>query len=365
MICAAVIQAAVRVVRADEMANVMYSRSRGVKFCLMDRIEMALTVCSRLVPRVITAAPLAIACAAVLTNAACAKLDDTSTICSEDVDCRLRIPIVPGPDGGDDGPDPTTTPWGCLTVPRVPPAAPPAVVFAMAVVDFNNPTDQAAIPELNVAVCQAMDFTCENPLNRPGSPVQVQMDIPDRPAPLFAVGLPTAIPLYLRMTAPGFLQTEYYFLNELVLNLEGPGTAEMPPTVLGDTTTLPRDSKFDEFFQQVAGSSTARDPMAGIVALRTFDCQGNRAAGVTLDILSATDGNEFSWVFSTGYPVRGTVTNRDGVAGFANLKPTLGATIEIDGIAPDGTTRFGRVTLNVRPSGLSFAEVRPIGAYKR
>lgn len=298
-----------------------------------------------------------------LSALSCRELDPTVDTCISTGVCEEDNEVTE--DSGLD-PDPSTTPWGCLTNPYRPPAERPEnVLFAMAVVDFNNPSAEVAIPGLNIQVCQPSDLTCAQPLTgtpqMPG-PIRVLQMVPDQPPPLFLVGLPFGFNGYLRLNAPGFLQTEYYFFGELGLNFEGLGTESMPPLVRGETITLPQEDRIAEFFDAI--TRTPRDVDTGIVALRTFDCQGNRAADVSLEILSDTTGDEIPWVFSQGYPLRDTKTDSQGVAGFANLSPSDGNTVRIQGINPSGIP-YGSVTLPVRASTLTFAEVRPAGAYKR
>lgn len=260
--------------------------------------------------------------------------------------------------GGDTPPDPA---WSCLDDPYVSTIErPPTVSFAMAIVDFNNPSATVALPGLQGNVCQITDYSCAQPLAIP-----VVTQVPMAPAALVAVGapLPFGYDGYLRFNAPNYLQTEYYFVSELGLNLDTwDGMA--PPRIVGDPITLPLASRIDEFFELVTGSAANRDPEGGIIALRTFDCLGRRAANVSLEILSDTPGTEFPWVFNNRLPSARTKTDAGGVAGFGNVSTKMGAVIELRGIAPDGTP-YGSVTVIARPNTLTFGDLRPAGARYR
>ncbi len=309
------------------------------------------------VPTVILGLALGVVCGG------CSALDPEGTRCG--------IPVGPpcvggggGTDGngggaGGGGGDPPRTAWSCLTDPYVSDIErPPGLGFAMVVVDFNNPMGAMAIPGLKIKVCQILDFPCVEPL-----PIPVMSEIPGRPPPLIAGGpFPYGFEGYLNFDAPGYLPTEYYFSGELGFNLDPwDGT---PPTVVSEPISLPRELRINEFFQQLTGNPANRNTNSGIIALRTFNCLGQRAAGVSLELQTDTTGTEIPWVFAGGLPAAGTVTDKQGVAGFANMSLEMGNVIRVRGVTPNGT-RYGDVAINVRPNTLTFAEVRPLGPYAR
>lgn len=276
-----------------------------------------------------------LACVGLLAAAgvttACSGLDSPADTCRRHPDCTPTV---------------AETPWGCLAEGFQPDNSPPmGLGFVLSVVDFNNPNPSATLPGLEVGVCQIRDENCSQNLAGEGGGVAVQA-VEGEPA-AFQMGLPFGFEGFLRMTATGYLNTEYYFADELSMNLEGGD----PPVVVGETITLPRGDRIQDFFDSVAST---QDEAAGILALRTFDCLGARASGVQV-VLENPSGDEIPWVFSGGIPLQGLLTDDQGVGGFANVPE---GPVTLMGINPDDEV-YGTVTIRAQPNTLTFAEIRP------
>lgn len=98
------------------------------------------------------------------------------------------------------------------------------------------------------------------------------------------------------------------------------------------------------------------EPLRGLLAVRTFDCDGITAP----DVVLSTGGDGERWYFADGLPtVAATKTGSEGYGGFANVPPEV---VSVDVQAPTGDTVSGTRTLVVRPGWFSLLHVWPPGA---
>lgn len=266
---------------------------------------------------------------ALLANSSCSDLDDRLDT------YRDRI--------GEGGAPPTTDEWDCLD--DTPPAAPamplPGVAYVVPVVDFANPP--TPIPGLKIKVCQTGDRDC-------AIPVKSSVTQPDPMRPfLYRVDLPYGFDGYLDLSAENYIGTEYYFGGIVVGGQDGQasitGEAIPPPTLV----------TADNLVKDLARS--VRDPDKGILAVRTIDCNGKRAAGVTVRLKENLD-DALAYTLIRNLPVFAVPprpTDSRGVAGFVNVRD---GTVEVEGVLPDGRT-YGSVPVRARANKLTVVEVRP------
>jgi hypothetical protein len=275
--------------------------------------------------------------------------------------CSLSLgtePCINDGTGGTVNPLNPPTAWGCLgdapdyTMPDI-----PGMAYVVPIQDFANPL--ITPPMLKIDVCIASDLNCTTPVTSALPPITR----PDPAQPVYRIQLPTEpVPFegYLRLTADGYIQTEYYFSGPMVGN---PLNPDMPQVVIGQPITIPRVSSINEFFTRITPGAV-RDENAGILALRVLNCDAQRSPNITLEL--NTDGVPFA--LANNQPVGpdsdGSVPRTDtrGVAGFVNVP--AGGTAIVEAVLPDGR-RFGRNGLAVRPNQLTAGEIRTDYAYGR
>ena len=286
----------------------------------------------------------------------CSDLADGGENCAD-------LDIVPcdviGVGGGQAEPNPA---WDCIgetpTYDNIPPPQAPGVAYIVPILDFANPL-LGGPPGLKIEVCIISDLNCMGPL-----PVPITEPDPMRPF-LHQISFPIApAPFqgYLKLTAPGYMDTAYYFGGPMIGD---PLNEMMPQAIIGDTISMPRISSINEFYAQL--SPDVRDTSTGLLALRVFNCKRERAENVTLAL---TNGEASNWALINNLPAANRQdngmtpipTDTQGVAGFANMKPT---TAIVEGVTPDGLTRFGNQSFTVRANQLTFGEIRTDYAYGR
>jgi hypothetical protein len=242
-----------------------------------------------------------------------------------------------GGSGGGDGAPPPDPAWDCLEAP--PPTLDPltpqpeAVIYAVPIVDFANPPTPP--PMLDVKVCQSNDRDCLSPI-----PVPITPD-PMRPY-IVRIPVPYGLEGYLRLEAPGYVPTEYNFGGPMV------GSRDRQPVVIGEAIPMLRTTTMDNLYADV---SETRQPGTGVLAIRTIDCQGQRAAGVLLDPINPVG---FQWTLISNLPRGGSEpTDIRGVAGLGNVEPGV---IAVQ--ARMGETAYGRTAIRVKPDEFAVGEVR-------
>lgn len=304
-------------------------------------------------------------------------------------DCPEDAP----PDGGNMTPSGPPGPFDCLPggeppfVPMSP--APPLVNYIVGVVDATNPDPNRSPTDLTIRACVA-----QNPECLPGSEVPsiVTQTVPNAPGAAKSILLPYGLNGYLVLQAPGYLRTEYYFGGPMIgaptptnpagdsfelpvppeaapLLMVPPGTRIQVPIVRGQPIAMVRDTEVDALFADLA-NGRQRDVNAGLIALRMLDCNGERAAGVSLDMDANDLGNGFGFVVTANNIPRpsnpsspsGPTEGQQGGAGFANVPP---GGYSPRGILEDGTVYGGEVGMRVRAGQFTNGEVRASYRYGR
>jgi hypothetical protein len=255
-------------------------------------------------------------------------------------------------------PDPK---WACLD--SAPEAltlldpVPKNIAFALPISDYRI-LPPVPVPNLTVQACQIQDFGCTKSvglvLSAMNSPVMLYGTTYQ--VPVYPIVMPYAIDSFIRITAPDYLQTEYYLGGPLLggrtdLIMQGTHVVVALPV----TPILATDA--DNLAQAV---HIVREPGDGIVAMRTLDCMDQPAAGVTLTL--SVDGTPFT--FLTGQPsfAANLPTDATGLAGFANIAVPPGkdafTNVIVEGTAPNGKS-YGKVNITVRADQLTQGNIRP------
>jgi hypothetical protein len=260
--------------------------------------------------------------------------------------------------------------WGCLVHPidsvPVPTPAPMAALYSVPVFDFI--AAPAPVPGLGIRVCRVGVYSCDMPVGQLlGPPTNQATAIDGVPVtvPVYTMGMPYGISSFLRLTAPKYLQTEYYLGGKLVGTPDATTLMGMPQTI-GKYIAPITISDADMLAKGIGQTRIAGD---GIVAVLALDCQHNPAADVTLTLnvpgvpFTITTGLPSSTFHANGTDTAtgapGEPTDARGVAGFANIDP-MGdfRNVTVEGIAPNGM-KYGQIEVTVRPDQLTIAMIRP------
>jgi hypothetical protein len=225
--------------------------------------------------------------------------------------------------------------WACLSPTNEPAPVPvfsetvARVVYSVQVVDLS--TGQI-YPDARVRACGITDINCEDPVTE-------NLEVDDE----------GWVDLVLFRDFVGFLEVTSSEAVPYLFYLTEPLTqsaVEYPLAVVSIASLGP--------LIQLVG--VPPEPGTGVVAVRTFDCLGNTAAGVSF----STDTDGVPWYFVDGLPTgTGTETGGDGLAGLVNVQPGL-AVVDVN--APNGVSIRGPQSVVVRPNWLTAVFVRPQGA---
>jgi hypothetical protein len=274
-----------------------------------------------------------------------------------DLDEQTAPPTDPSGSSSDYGVPDANPSWSCVASQNAAPIGPPVPIdvtapYAVVVQDY---THEVLPPGLDIRVCIITDFECVQPL-------ATETTVLDPERQLMGVRLPIGFEGYLRLSAPGYLQTEYYFLGPM---FGVPGWSdEIPPRRI----RMWRQQTQVEIVQQLGLDVS---PEMGTLMLAVSDCEGHPAAGVQLELPSANSG--LAWV-ETDDLITASIpppsTDESGVAGFFRVNPgavPVEASLPCPG--PYGAfenqacagpaVRFGRAALIVRANTVSLAEIRP------
>jgi hypothetical protein len=222
--------------------------------------------------------------------------------------------------------------WGCLSSEEEPVVVPvfaqtvARVVLSVQIVDLS--TGQI-YPDARVRACGVADINCENPVTD-ALPVDAQgwVDVP-----LFR-----DFTGFLEITSAEAVPFLFYLTEPLTQS-----TVEFPLGIISIVSLGP--------LVQLIGVDL--EPSTGVIAVRSFDCTGSPALGVTL----STDTDGVPWYFVDGLPTgMGRVTEADGLGGLVNVTPGLAV---VDLLTPSGVSINGAQSVVVRPNWLSAAYVRP------
>lgn len=228
--------------------------------------------------------------------------------------------------------------WGCLAATETPATLPVSarsvgrVVYSIQVIDLSTGQVYA---DARVRACGVADINCENPVSDS--------------LPVDADGW-VDVPLFRDFT--GFLEVTssaavpyLFYLNEPLAE----STIEYPLTLVSLASLGP--------LVQLVGVQPQQE--TGVVAIRSFDCLGNTASGVSL--VSNNPGTP--WYFVDGLPSGGvSQTSAEGLGGMVNVAPGLAV---VDVRAPTGLSIGGPQSVVVRANWLSVVYVRPRTGQRR
>ena len=251
--------------------------------------------------------------------------------------------------------------WACLRtgpdpLPPLTGAPPTLVVYAVPVWDFTHTL--SPVPGLQVQACLVGDSDCATPAGQVVGPTTMQVPTgigsSTVMAPVYAIITQYRADIYLRLTAPNYLQEEYYLGGPLLGPRDGATYMGMPLVVgLPVAPITARDA--DNLASQI---SQTRVPTAAILAVRTLDCQDKPAAGVTLTLSAPS----VAFSFLTGQALSTDPvlpTDSRAIAGFANIALTTPfVNVVVEGVAPGGTP-YGKVNVTVRSGQLTLVDIRP------
>jgi hypothetical protein len=222
--------------------------------------------------------------------------------------------------------------WACLSSTDEPAAVPvyaqtvARVIYSIQVVDLS--TGQI-YPDAQVRACGVADVNCENPVTET-LPVDSQgwVDLP-----LFR-----DFAGFLEITSSKAVPYLFYLTEPLTQSI-----SEFPLAIIS-LASLPA-------LVQLIGVDI--QPGTGVIAVRSFGCDGNPAPGVQM----STSNAGVPWYFVDGLPTgAGSHTAGDGLSGLVNVPPGLAL---FDLKAPNGASIRGQQSVVIRPNWLSAAYVRP------
>ncbi len=205
---------------------------------------------------------------------------------------------------------------------------PERVTLSIIIVDT---TTDSPPPDLQVNACQLIDVSCESPVTpepvAPGQDGSVTLD------------LPYAFNGFLEMTSEQTVPAMYFVPQALEQDTVVPPLGLISPRALealatGNGVTLDTEGR-------------------GLVLLRTYDCEGNAAAGIELE--SDRAGEVF--MFVEGLPIVGAAQTRaDGLGGFINVPPGL---VRVEGTHAASASPVGSASLVVRGQWMTYGDLRP------
>jgi hypothetical protein len=322
-----------------------------------------------------TAAVLFIA----LATMHCSSLDS-----AEDTFCTFHCSADPPSSSSsgvivDAGPD---GPWSCemngtavsnVPAPVYPPDATPSMVtYALPIVDLHSAAVNApsAGPLLQAGTSQPLTATIlacpAESCVAPNSTMPIAVTIPPKfGGELYEITLPFQFNGGILINGSGYpmgsmgwssmgfagptdsqsyIPLQYFFGGPLV-GSTGPDGGPTP-TVTGIAIAVPTYDWLDQLFTDVHAT---RDPTKAILVARVLDCNGNRAAGVTLNVTPPSNGTGFTLLtdYQAGPPVaKGSAppaTDLHGVAGYFNMDAP--GSYEVTAVTPDGKAMYGVYTI--------------------
>lgn len=262
-------------------------------------------------------------------------------------------PFEPGSDRLPDAAAPEPE-WQCL---RAPPGLPPPVaaegrvIYEVPIVDFDSQQGApAAVPGLQLTVCNSAQCDpavppCAGVLTPDCVDVRQMADDPPFLYTLsFPHGFEAAV---LRLQAPRYASVDYVLGGPML------GSPDGAAVVTGFAIAMPLWATAERISLEM-GSPPSPEQRA--LLLRALDCNGERAAGVTVQTLESVPGG-IPFTLSNASPTRQEmlVTGARGVAGLIGLPSP---TIDVIGVSPSGLELGGPTTLDLRAGVITVAELR-------
>ena len=254
-------------------------------------------------------------------------------------------------------PDASANPWWCVAngtaVTTVPPPPTPSprptkVRYRVPIIDFYSAVAGSTQPltNLTITACGLGDPACSI---SPKTPTVVP---PTSATPLYQIDFDYGFNGFIRITAPDYIATEYYFGGPL---LGSPGGTVDPvdgvPVVQG-LFIAPITVEAAEAFYMAHGFTI--EPGKGLLGPRLLDCNGARADDVTLQVADPT-GNGYTLIQNLPVfhdpPIK---TDSRAVSGYVNMTPF---NYSVSAIAPGGVP-YGSTVAVVRPDTLTVFEIR-------
>jgi hypothetical protein len=221
------------------------------------------------------------------------------------------------------------------------------VRYALPIIDFASAINNAPmpVPMPTIVACNFTDPNCTAPITPLALTVSPQSPI------TYLIDLRYGFNGSLRITAMNYIPTQYFFGGPLVGTPAGTTDPTDPATpLISGLFITPLSEKDYPFYS----GNIPRDMTKGIFGPRLLDCNGDRGAGVTLEVTDPT-GRGFALI--SNVPVFGTpipVTDGRGVAGYADMTPNH---YVADAIAPDGA-HYGRTGMVILPNTVTILEIR-------
>lgn len=230
--------------------------------------------------------------------------------------------------------------WSCLeeggttsVAPFVVASESERVIYSARIVDF---TTRDIARGVSIRACVVTDVNCSQPIT---SPIFASED------GWFDVPLFRGFDGYLEYGGDNYVPHTLYLTEPMSASI----TLDFPLHVI-DLDSL-------SSLSGLIGVNI--NPEAGLISVRSFDCQGVTADGVMLN----KSGDGVRWYFADGLPTSAeTRTGGDGLGGWVNVPPGLAA---VAAVAPTGAAISGEQTLVVRPGGVATAYIWPRGTRPR
>lgn len=191
--------------------------------------------------------------------------------------------------------------WSCLSAAEPPPMLlrdPAGERLVQSLQILNLATGQV-IPNVSVRACSQRDVECTTPLTE-NIPLDAQgwVDVP-----LFE-----GFDGFLEVTGESLMPTVLFYADPLAPGSE----VDHTPLALVELALLPALS---------GATGTPQELTRGLVVLRSFDCRGDAAPGVTFSI----DKPGVPWYFVGGLPSSTAVATapESGLGGFINVEPGI------------------------------------------
>ena len=262
----------------------------------------------------------------LLTVVGCSSFDGGSDVL---LDAQLAAEVQPGTPGSD---------WSCLGGPQS--AAPITlaenqnrIIFSMQLVDFTS----RLVPRTILSrACTLTDVECTQPVSD-----WVPVDDQGWADLMLFEGFVG----YIENVGEGYVPGQMYVTEPL----DDSRSLGYPVPMISTDSLAALAALFE----------VPLDLSLGLISVRSFDCQGVTAPGVSLQ----KPGAGVPWYFADGLPnISVDRTGEEGFGGFVNVPPGL---VRVDAQTPTGMSIAGTHTFVVRPGWFSSTFVSPAGRRPR